>query len=442
MIIGFVRFSACLLVAWGAVATAPAQGAAFKAGYAQRDITPARPVPMWGYGARHSLLSKGVRDPLYAKAAVIDAGKEKLAIVGMDLGRGPRTDMMQRIRKAVKSGAGVGWVLISGSHTHSGPVIELRDKPGEGKGVYDDAIAYTVDLEKKLIEVILEAAGNVRDARIGWGSAQVSMNRNRHSKIEPKPMDPELSVLRFDDPQGKPIALVVNFAAHPTMLSGADLRFSAEYPGQMASEVQRVLGSPCVFMQGAAGDLSARTTDKIQGMEAFGQALAGEVVAIAKGIQTSVPEKPGIQGIDEVFAFDLRLDFRNPLLRIVFGQAFFPELAAAYLNSDIEDNKLHPHLTTVLVNCELALVGASGEFFADHANRLKARSRAKKTLFFGYCNGHHMYFPTIEAAAEGGYGADPTVSWVALGAGEQMMNKALINIYTMMGKYKSKIPGL
>jgi hypothetical protein len=53
-----------------------------------------------------------------------------------------------------------------------------------------------------------------------------------------------------------------------------------------------------------------------------------------------------------------------------------------------------------------------------------------------------MYFPTIEAAAEGGYGADPTVSWVALGAGEQMMNKALINIYTMMGKYKSKIPGL
>jgi hypothetical protein len=195
-------------------------------------------------------------------------------------------------------------------------------------------------------------------------------------------------------------------------------------------------------MQGAAGDLSPRTTDKIQGMEAFGKALAGEVVTISKGIQTRVPEKPGIQGIDEVFAFDLRLDFRNPLLRIVFGQAFFPELAAAYLNNDLEDNKLHPHLTTVLVNGELALVGVSGEFFADHANRLKARSRAKKTLLFGYCNGHHMYFPTIEAAAEGGYGADPTVSWVALGAGEQMMNKALINIYTMMGKYKSKIPGL
>jgi hypothetical protein len=397
---------------------------------------------MWGYGARHSLLSKGARDPLYAKAVVIEAGTEKLAIVGMDLGRGPRTDMMERIRKAVKSEAGVGWVLISGSHTHSGPVIELRDKPGAGKGAYDGAIAYATELERKLIEVIVEAAGKVRDARIGWGSARVDMNRNRHSKIEPKPVDPELSVLRFDDLQGKTIALVVNFAAHPTMLSGADLRFSAEYPGQMTGEVQRVLGAPCVFMQGAAGDLSARSTDKIQGMEAFGKALAGEVVAIAKGVQTTTPEKPGIQGIDEVFAFEPRLDFRNPLLRLAFGQAFFPELAAAYLNNDLKDNKLHPHLTTVLLNGELALVGASGEFFADHANRLKARSRAKKTLFFGYCNGHHMYFPTIEAAAEGGYGADPMVSWAALGAGEQMMDKALINIYTMMGKYKSKIPGL
>jgi hypothetical protein len=41
-----------------------------------------------------------------------------------------------------------------------------------------------------------------------------------------------------------------------------------------------------------------------------------------------------------------------------------------------------------------------------------------------------------------GYGADATVSWVALGTGEQMMDKALINIYTMMGKFKSKIPRL
>ena len=46
-----------------------------------------------------------------------------------------------------------------------------------------------------------------------------------------------------------------------------------------------------------------------------------------------------------------------------------------------------------------------------------------------------MYFPTIEATSVGGYGADATVSWVPVGAGEEMMNKALINLYTLLGKY-------
>ena len=57
------------------------------------------------------------------------------------------------------------------------------------------------------------------------------------------------------------------------------------------------------------------------------------------------------------------------------------------------------------------------------------------TLFFGYCNGHSMYFPTIEAASEGGYGADAQVSPAEVGAGEQVMNRALINLYTMLGKF-------
>jgi len=55
-------------------------------------------------------------------------------------------------------------------------------------------------------------------------------------------------------------------------------------------------------------------------------------------------------------------------------------------------------------------VGVSGEFFANHALRLKARARVKQLFFFGYANGYHQYFPTIEAVAEGGYGAISRVS--------------------------------
>ena len=113
--------------------------------------------------------------------------------------------------------------------------------------------------------MINEAAGKVEDARIGWGSAVVPMNRNRHKKFEPKPTDSELSVIRFDDLDGKPIALLINYAAHPTMLPGEDLRFSAEWPGQMMYHVEEALGTNAGFLQGAAGDMSCNPPGGLEG---------------------------------------------------------------------------------------------------------------------------------------------------------------------------------
>lgn len=419
-----------------------ARAEAFRVGFAKQNITPARAVPMWGYGDRHNALSTGVLDKLWAKAVVIEAGEDKLALVGLDLGRSPRDDQMARIKTAIQAQAGVDYVMISGSHTHHGPVIELVDEPGKGQGMYDDAVAYAAELELKIIEAIVQAAAHVQPAKIGWGTQEVSLNRNRHSKIEPKPTDPELGVIRFDATDGQPLAVVVNYAAHPTMLESRDLRFSAEWPGHLQAAVEESLGAPCVFMQGAAGDLSVRTTPETNTIETFGQALATHVLEVVRRIDTSVPDSPSIQGTYDSFVFDTRLPFNNPVLRFAFSAAFFPELAGASVTSEMQQNKIRTELVTVLINGQLALAGGSGEFFCQHSNRLKARSRAAETFFFGYCNGHNMYFPTIEGAAEGGYGADPMVSWVALGAGESMMNQALINIYKMLGKYRFSFPGL
>ena len=419
--------------------TAPAQST-FRAGFAKADVTPTAPMPMWGYGARHDALSQGVRDPLFAKAVVVEAGDQKLALVGLDLGRSPEAASMDRIRAAVKEASGVTFVMISGSHTHHGPVIELRDVEGQGKGKFDAAVAYVGELEAKLIAVINEAAANTHDARIGWGSAMVDMNRNRHKKFEPKPVDQELSVIRFDNLEGQPIALMINYAAHPTMLPGEDLRFSAEWPGQMMYHVEEAMDTAAGFLQGAAGDMSCKPSEETKGIELFGKAIGAEVVKIAQAIETKVPENPSIQGMDETFTYDTRVPLDNPITKALLGQAFFPELAEAAA-ATMKGDKIAPQLTTVLINKELALVGGSGEFFCDHALRLKDRAWGMKAIFVGYCNGHHMYFPTIEAASVGGYGADATVSWVPLGAGEEMLDKALINLYTMQGKYAGGLGG-
>jgi neutral ceramidase len=429
-----------ILVALVLMLSVDASAQHFKVGFSKQDVTPTKATPMWGYGARHAALSVGIRDPLYAKAVVIDVGEDKLAIVGLDLGRSPTEAMMVRIREAIKVTSGIELIMISGSHTHHGPVIELLDEPGKGQGVFDDAVAYSKELEEKIIVAINSAAANVQDAKIGWGSKSVAMNRNRHSKIEPKPVDTELGVIRLDDLNGKPIAIVVNYAAHPTMLDAADLRFSAEWPGAMMNAVEEELKTNCVFMQGASGDMSVMTNEQTRGVEAFGKAMAAQVTEVTGSVETKVPGRPRLKGREETFEFNTRMSFANPVTQVMFSAAFFPELALASMTDDLLQNTIQPTLTIVMINQELALVGGSGEFFCNHALRLKERSRAGETFFFGYCNGHHMYFPTIEAAAEGGYGADSAVSWVNLGAGEEMMDRALINIYAFLGKLTLETP--
>lgn len=415
--------------------THQAEAKIFRAGFGQQNITPARPMPMWGYGARHDALSSGVRDPLFAKAVVIEAGTTRLAIVALDLGRAPAGDSMQRIRESIKADYNIEHILVCGSHTHHGPVIELRDREGQGKGKFDDAVEYASNLEAKIVQAVGTAVESLKDAKIAWGASNVAMNRNRHSKLEPKPIDSELGVIRLDTLDNQPLAILVNYAAHATMLDSKDLRYSADWPGQMTQAAEKLCGAPCLFLQGAAGDLSASTDDSTRTLETFGEKMGQEVASIFKNLKPEAPARPSIKAKRTVFDFATRLPLREPLTQIAFRQAFFPELVTATIAQEATDDQLHPETTTILLNRQLALVAASGEFFSQHSNSLKQRSRTEETFFIGYCNGHHMYFPTIEGAAEGGYGADPAVSWVQLGAGETMINQALIDLFTFQGAF-------
>src|SRR5258706_15368488 len=172
----------------------------FKIGVGRRDITPKEAVPMWGYGARHDMLSTGVLDPLYATALVIQVGSNKLAIVGLDLGRAPAEKSLQTIRARIKSEADIDYSFIAGSHTHHGPVLELTDEPGKGKGKFDASLRYYQQMEEGIAGAIIEANSKLVPARMANGALWLEgFNRNRHTKIEPKPSDRDLAVMRFDD---------------------------------------------------------------------------------------------------------------------------------------------------------------------------------------------------------------------------------------------------
>lgn len=295
------------LLAFAAIATAQTPAPVFKAGAARRDVTPREGAPMWGYGARHATLSVGTLDPLYAEALVIQAGDKKIAIVGLDLGRSPAEASLQRIRERIKSEAGVEYSFIAGSHTHHGPVLELTDEAGKGKSRFDAALRYYREMEDAIVAAIVEANSKLAPAKMAIGSIQLEgFNRNRHTKQPVKPSDRDLAVMRFEDANGKPIAILVNFTAHPTMVSGATLRFSADYVGAMKAEVEKATGARVIFMQGAAGDQSVNAQKR--DYQAFGQALAQEVVKLAAGLAPQEVSSPSLEVKEDRFKFSSRND--------------------------------------------------------------------------------------------------------------------------------------
>src|SRR5947209_9224162 len=151
---------------------------------------------MWGYGARHDALSTGALDPLYATALVLLADTNKLAIVGLDLGRSPSEKSLQIIRQRIKADCGIDYSLIAGSHTHHGPVLELSDEEGKGKGKFDSAIRYYQEMEEEIVAAIIEANSRLTPAKWAAGSIRLDgFNRNRQTKIEPKPVDRDLAVI-------------------------------------------------------------------------------------------------------------------------------------------------------------------------------------------------------------------------------------------------------
>src|SRR5258707_1242842 len=282
----------------------------------------------------------------------------------------------------------------------------------------DGIVAAIVEADKKLVPVRFATASAQLD---GW-------NVNRHTKIEPKPVERELAIMRFDDAAtGKPLAIVVNWTGHPTTIPSSVLKFSADYVGALKNEVTARTGAATIFMQGAAGDQSVL---KDKGTQGYGTALGDEVVKLASGLKTEEVAAPTLVVKEDRFAFKSRVDFGNSMVSAAYSKAFFPELIPNFIDEYADG--VRPRLTVALLNGNIALIGVSGAVFANHSIRLKQRARVKQLFFFGYSNGYHQYFPTIEAVAEGGYGADQGVSPVAIGAGEQLMNTALIWLYQML----------
>src|SRR6185436_4126577 len=70
--------------------------------------------------------------------------------------------------------------------------------------------------------------------------------------------DDTVLVARATADDGRLIATLVNYACHPTTLAWDNTLISPDYPGAMREVIEQATGAPCVFLQGASGELGPR----------------------------------------------------------------------------------------------------------------------------------------------------------------------------------------
>ena len=230
----------------------------------------------------------------------------------------------------------------------------------------------------------------------------------------------------------------MNFACHPVVLGPENLEISADYPGAMMAYVEREIGGQCLFLQGSAGDINPfweKTPPAEGGFEQariLGETLGKEATRVRRGISRT-EESPAISVERQGVRLKARWDFDDPEVRAAVTRSEGTRVFKYYVDRFERERDVEVH--TVLVGSSLALAFFPGEFFVEHGLRLKKSSVIENTVFVGYTNGAPGYFPTIRAAAEGGYGAlEATI--VEVGAGERLVDLALIRLHYQAGRLR------
>ena len=420
----------CLTLFFSAVQTSAAE---LTAGVARIDLTPPAEfkAALGGYGARMSRPATGVHDRVFAKALVFRFGNKRFALVTADiLGFSPA------IKPAVlKKLAAQGWkadqLMLLASHSHTSIDMSAINPRNIYRilqvGIYQPKLfARTVE---RLAAVIRKADTNPVPVVVGTSSRHLSgWNRNR--RRDSKTIDKELTVTRIDTRNGTPLALLVNFTAHPTFMSSKEMMFSGGWPGQMQRTVEAVVGQGVTVMyhNGAEGDQSPVSRpdsgpSRWERAERYGREL-GLIVA---------QMRPKISTRRDII-FEYRRDtiaLPKPTPHPDFMKTGGTEygLVGGMMKRFLKQMAPEQTASVAVRLGDLVIVGIPGEMVAELGLHIKKvvskRSAARHVVIGGLADGWISYILTRKQYEHGGY--ESSVSFYGPTLGERIVTGAINN---------------
>jgi neutral ceramidase len=248
---------ACTIVGCWLIPSDRAGAAELKAGVARADLTPPLELkaPLGGYGERMNRPAEGTHDRIFAKAIVFTDGTKKFSLVTADIVGFPPPVKAELVGRLASDGWTKEQIMLLPSHSHTSIEMNAINPANTFQvpqiGIYNARVfEFVMD---QLVRVIQEAQRHLVPVSVGTSNISIEgWNRNRRGG---EVTDKELTVTRVDS-QGKPLAVLVNFTAHPTFMTGEDMLFSGDWPGHLQRTLESLIGEgvTAMYYNGAEGD--------------------------------------------------------------------------------------------------------------------------------------------------------------------------------------------
>ncbi|MBI5684583.1 MAG: hypothetical protein HZC54_05855 [Verrucomicrobia bacterium] len=433
-VVGGLAFAGCSSV--------PTAGAArLTVGAAKHRVTPPLSVPyLTSSGNGTHAPFQSIHDDLFARALVLDDGRDAVAVLAVDsIGYdnailGPGRDFTAELRRRIAASTTLKHdaVMLAATHSHSTPETIGLTTFREARGVSE----WVENHLAELAATVIEAWRNRVPARARSGIAKVEgiaryrrirLRNGKESRQGPLPpqedvavpwrLDEDLNILHFERDNGEPLAVLLNYTAHPVVAMLLP-HVSADYPGAATALVERELpGTVCLFTNGCCGNINtvkvATNFDDVQSIgETLGRAALGKLPELKPLVNPAVAhhstqltlaprECPPLAEADKLAA-------KDPTAKNRYQLRLAKKLAEGPICAEVQAMRFG----------SVSWVSLPGEPFVETGFALKA---AGATFVAGYANGYLGYLPIRRAYDDGGYEtlAGPW-SCVAPGSAEQL----------------------
>ena len=422
----------------GLMATSPQAAATpLRAGVARVDLTPPMELkaPLGGYGARMSKPAVGVHDRIFTKCIVISDGAKRFALVTADVLAFPHGFKSALIESLADAGWKSDQIMLLPSHSHTSidmtslnprNILKIPQIGFFHKELYDLTIA-------RLAQAITEADKDLVAVAVKTHTIQLhDWNRNRRQ--DNTICDADLTVTRIDKVAGQPLAVLVNWTAHPTLMGSDDMMFSGGWPGHLQRTIEALIGHgvTAMYYNGAQGDQSPVPRKESGGnwerAECYGRELGIIVYREWQKIK-SLPSSDFSYHAEEI-----------TLPKCTWHPDFMKTGGSEYgLSEEIMEKVLSLMTPKTTVSSSLRLgnlliVGIPGEMTAKLGKSVKLQSRQitdiQHIVIGGLANEWISYILSAEEYKNGGYEA--SVSFYGETLGQVIVEGALKGV--------SKIP--